>query len=357
MNTNAFIARMRGVSLKEKIVFTRNLALVIKTGMSLPQGLEALSAETSSPFLSGVILSLKEDVMKGKEFSEALARHPSLFNPFYINMVKIGEVSGTMEQVLKTLTTHMEKERSLRSKVLGALTYPAIILLVMILVMIVMMVFAVPRLSVVFKEFDAKLPLPTQIMIGTSEFLSAHLFITITVLLLTPLCLWYIIFRTTKGKRVINYISLKLPLINILTKKVCIARMARTLYTLISSGIPILQALDVASDVISNQAYKKMLGEAREGIEKGKRLNEILKEYPRLSPPLATELVAVGEETGSLDVVLEDLAEFYEDEVDAVTKNMSSIIEPLLMVIIGVGVGFFAISMLQPIYSLTSSIR
>lgn len=353
---NRIISRIRGVSLVHKMMFTRNLALVVKAGMSLPQGLDALSKESDSPLLKIILGEIKIDINQGKEFSQALSKHANIFDPFYISMVKTGETSGSLEEVLNNLATHMEKDRALRSKVISALIYPAMIMVVMFLVLFAMMVFVVPRLTQVFASFNAKLPITTRLLIGTSNFMVDHTVALLVGIAVGIIGLWYFFRRTHKGKVVLDWLILHMPVFKTLAKKINTARIARTMQTLIKSGIPILSALNITRDVIQNFYYQEMLLAAHRGVEKGKPLNEILKEYPKLYPPLATQLITVGEQTGALDLVLTDLAEFYEQEVDNITKNLSSIIEPALMVLIGSAVGFLAISMLQPIYSLTSSI-
>jgi type IV pilus assembly protein PilC len=356
IDTNRIVAVIKGVSLKEKIIFTRNLGLIVKAGISLHQGLETLSEQTDSRLLKLILSQVKEDVNKGQAFSDSLAKHPRVFNSFYTNMVKTGEASGSLEKILKTLARQMEKERSLRSKVIGALIYPAIILVLMILVLVGMMIFAVPQLTAVFQDFGAELPFLTRAVIATSDALIENLTIFFFLLILVPLALWYFFFRYSKGKIALSWLLLHVPVFSNLTKKINSARISRTLQTLISSGVPILTALSITSDVLQNHFYKATLVQAQQQIEKGKQLSEILKTYPRLYPPIATQLISVGEATGSLDTILEDIAQFYEDEVDVITKSLSSIIEPVIMIVIGIFVGTFAVSMLQPIYSLTGSI-
>lgn len=357
MNLSTLRAHIQGISLAEKVNFTRNLSLIIKAGMSLPQGLDILAKETTSALLGRVIDDIRGEVIQGKEFSEALKKHPSAFNQFYINMVKTGEVSGTLEKVLQNLANHLEKERALRSKVVGALLYPVIILGFMGLVLTVMMVFVIPRLITVFESFHVPLPLTTRILIATSRFLSNHSIIFFGSLAAIITAIWYFFTRTRQGKYLLDWILLHTPGFRNLTQKINAARIARTLQTLIKSGVSILEALSIVNDILENHYYKHMIQQARLEVEKGKPLHEILTSYPTLYPRLAGQLVAVGEETGSLELVLEELAEFYEGEVDTITKNLSSIMEPVVMIIIGSMVGLLAISVLQPIYSLTSGIN
>ncbi|MBI3335118.1 MAG: type II secretion system F family protein [Candidatus Portnoybacteria bacterium] len=357
LDIHSIIAKVKGVSLKEKIIFTRNLALIIRAGMSLPQGLETLSIQTSSPMLKMIIGQIKEAVIKGKDFSGALALYQNIFTNFYISMVKTGEASGNLEKVLENLAVSMEKERSLRSKIVGALIYPSVIVVLMVVVVIIMMVFIIPRLTQVFRDFNAKLPLMTRVIIAISEFLSAHFFLLVAFLIGVPLALWYFFFRVPKGRVAFSWLTLHIPVFNALVKKVNTARIARTLQTLISSGVPIVKSLEITSEVLQNHYYRAMLSKAQDEVVKGKLLSDIFKEYPNLYPAVGTQLIAVGEETGALDQILKDTADFYEEEVDEATKNLSSLVEPVLMIIIGVGVGILALSILQPIYSISSSIH
>ncbi len=357
MTFKKIVARIKGSKLKERINFTRNLALIIKAGMSLPQGLATLSAQTESPLLKEALAEIITSVNKGKNFSEALEPYPSLFNDFYVNMVKTGEIGGSLEEVLNNLAQHMEKERTLRSRVLGALMYPTIILSVMLIIIIVMMIFVVPQLSKVFRDFHVALPFTTQLVIEISDFFANHAIVAISVIVLSIAIVWYFFLKTRVGGRIFAWISLKAPLINIMVKKINSARIARTLQGLIQAGLGIVQSLDVTRGVLKNIYYKEALHVTREEVEKGKTLHEIFSRYPKLFAPLMVQLIAVGEETGSLDVVLDQLATSYEEDIDTATKNLPSIIEPILMLLIGSGVGFFAVSMLQPIYSITNSIK
>ena len=357
MTFKQIVARIKGASLKERITFTKNLALIIKAGMPLPQGLTMLSGQAQSPLLKEALSEVVGAVNKGKNFSEALEAYPSLFNDFYISMVKTGEVGGTLENVLNDLTRHMEKEHALRSRVLGALMYPLIILSVMVVVAIVMMIFVVPQLSKVFKDFHVELPLMTRVMIGASNVVANYSVLVIGGLCSFIFALWYVSMKTKQGKRVFAWLFLHAPLVGALVKKINTARIARSLQTLIQAGLGIVQALSVTSGLVKNVYYKEALYTTGKEVEKGKTLHEILATFPSLFSPLMVQLIAVGEETGSIDVVLEQLAASYEEDVDVITKNLPSMIEPILMVFIGSSVGFFAISMLQPIYAITSSIH
>lgn len=357
LNFQNIEAAIKGVSLSDKIVFTKNLTLIIKAGMSLPQGLETLSRQTTSRALALATNDIRDAVNKGKNFSEALGAHPRIFDTFFVNVVKTGEASGNLDEVLEDLSAHMEKEKALRSRILSALMYPSVIFFVMVTVIILMMILVVPELAKVFADFRVELPKTTQFVIFASNLFANYFLVVLSVLLILVSAFWYGVKKTGPGKRALDWVILHMPVIGSLSKKINSARLARSLQTLIRAGVPIIQALDITSQVVKNSFYRQSLKETAKEIERGKQLHEILERYTLLFPPLVTELIAVGEETGSVEKILGELASSYEADVDKTTKNLPSIIEPLLMVFIGGTVGFFAVSMLQPIYTLSSSIN
>ena len=350
------INTLSGVPLKERIIFTRNLALMIRTGISLPKGLETLKDQTSNQKLKIIISNLEEQIKKGESFADSLKQYEKIFKQLYINMIKSGEVSGKLEKTLETLAVQMEKERKLRSQVIGALIYPLVILVVMIGIGIIMMVYAVPNLVQVFESFNAELPFSTRAIISISNFMSNYIFLLLFIIIIAIIGNWYFFLRTQSGKIARDWAILNIPLISSIAKKVNSARFSRTFHSLVVSGMSILESIEITKSVMGNYFYKKSLEQTKIDVEKGANLYLSFAKYPKLYPPIVTNLISVGEETGSLDIILIELAQFYEDDVANITKNLGSIIEPVLMVFIGSGVGFFAVSILQPIYSLTSSI-
>lgn len=344
------------VPLKEKMLFTRNLAVMISSGLPVPRAIQNMSVQTKNKRFSKVLTQVGEDLQTGMTFAEALSKYPGIFNELFVNMIGVGEISGNLEEVLDILATQLEKDNDLVSKVRGALIYPMVIVFVMIGVGILMLTYILPKIVSVFQGLDVQLPATTMFIIGISDFLRNHY-------ILVPLGAFVIIIgvrffaHTQAGKSFFGKLFLYLPIFGPIIIKVNCARFARIYSSLLKSGVPVVRALGIISKTLTNVHYKKAIDVAVADIQKGVNLSEILSRYPRLFPVLVPQIVQVGEETGQTEMVLRRLAEFYEDEVSQITKNMSSIIEPVLMVIIGTGVGFFAVAMLQPMYSVLENIK
>ncbi|MEK7097564.1 MAG: type II secretion system F family protein [Patescibacteria group bacterium] len=343
------------VSLVDRIMFTRNLAVMIGAGLALNKALETLKEQVNSPKLKFSIAQISENVQAGKPFSDSIAAFPDIFTSLYVNMVKIGETAGNLEQVLNNLADQMKKDYDIVSRVKGALIYPGVIFSVMILVGYLMMIMVVPLLAATFKELGGDLPASTKFIIWLSENMKSYWYIALGIVV----ALVYLFRRALKteiGKKTFDMLVLKMPVIKNLSKKMNSARFCRTLGILIDSGVPIVKALEILSKTLTNHFFSESLEHASLEIQKGKTLFESLKHYEYLYPPLVTQMISVGEEPGSLTKVLERLADFYEDEVNNPTKNLSTIIEPVMMVVIGAAVGFFAISMITPMYSVLNNI-
>lgn len=343
------------VSRTEKMMSVRNLAVMIGAGLSLNRGLEALSEQTSSSKFKKVLLSLNESVAKGVSFADSLAKFPNEFNELFISMVRVGEAAGTLEETLIVLYRQLKKDHELRSRIRGALIYPAVIVSAMVLIGALMMIYVVPTLAQTFSELDVDLPLSTRVIIWIAENLSrVWPFILAGIAGIVVGIRFFA--RTKNGKRFFDRMFLEAPLIGSIVKKVNAARFARTLSSLIEAGLPIVRALEITANTVSNSFYKDSLAEAGVVLEKGGQLSSVVKQYPKLYQPMVMQMIAVGEETGALSSLLKRIAVFFESEVNSITKNLSSIIEPILMVIIGAVVGFFAVSMLQPMYSLVGTL-
>ena len=339
------------VGLKEKIVFANNLGAMIDAGLSLTRALDILKRETRNPKLQNILSSIEMRIGQGGTLTDALSDFPEVFPAFFIAMVNSGEESGRLPETLKTVSEQLAKTYELRKKIRGAMIYPTIIIGVIIVIGILMMVYLVPTLAETFKELDAELPVPTKIVIGISDFLQNNI---LTFLLLTSgigLVFWRGM-RTKKGKRWLAYVILRLPVIGGLAKQANSAVTTRTLSSLISSGIGIVHALDITRQVVQNPYYVDVLEIAQKEVQKGLTLSSIFQKEEKLYPIFVGEMIDVGEETGKLSEMLAKTADFYEEEVDAATKNLSTIIEPALMIFVGLAVGFFAVAMIQPIYSL-----
>ncbi len=347
-----------GPSLPEKLFFTRNLQVMISSGLSLPRAMEILASQTKNSKFKKAILSVKEEITQGKNFSEAMAKYPDIFSLLFRNMVKSGEEGGILEDVLKTLALQMEKENDLKSKIKGALIYPAVIVSTMIGVGVLMLVLVVPQLSQTFKELGVQLPLTTRIIIGLADFLTKKWYLAIIILFgLAFLVLLALKNKTNAAKKIIDSLVLKIPVISPIIKNTNSAYTVRTLSSLISAGIHLPKALEITADTLGNIHYQQSLRQAMEKVSKGQKLSEALQNFQEIYSQTLLQMVSVGEETGETSNILQKLADFYEDEVAKTTKNLTSIIEPVLMVIIGTVIGFFAISMIQPMYSMLGAIE
>lgn len=349
---NELLARIK---LHDKVIFANNLSAMITAGLTLSRALSVLERQTKNLKFKKVIQGLIEGVDNGKSFNESLTKFPDVFSPIFVAMVAAGEESGNLAQSLKIIGEQLEKSYNLRKKVRGALSYPAIVVLAMFIIGVLMMTYVVPNLIATFKEFKVELPFSTQIIVFVSDMLVNYGAYVLFSFIVLGFAL-YKLLRTQRGRRLMDSIILQLPLIGGITKQMNTAIIARTLSSLLASGVNMVRAISITQSVTGNSYYRDVLKEAETGVEKGLTLSSFLGSNDKLFPILAGELAEVGEETGQLVKMLENVANFYESEVDAITKDMSTIIEPALMVFIGLAVGFFAVSIIQPIYSLTTAI-
>jgi len=345
-----------GVSFADKIMFTKNLEVMVRAGVSLPRAISILGEQVKNSAFKKALNEISQRLLKGESFAETLKGYPAIFSEIYYQMIKIGEESGTLENSLQNLALQLEKDYDLRAKIKGALLYPAVIVSFMVLVGIAMVVYVVPKLAQIFKDLNVELPATTKFIINFSEFLASKFYLAILGLGL--LFLFFKIFSKTKEAQKINsFIVLKIPVVNNLIQKVNASYVLRTLSTLIGAGVSFVRSVEIVADLVPNYYFKEALKNAREEIRQGKRLSQALKNYSQIFPLTVLQMLEVGEETGETAKIFKDLADFYEEEVTTATKNLVSIIEPVLMVIIGLMVGFFAISMIQPIYSMLGSIK
>lgn len=343
-----------GIKTHQKITFARNLGSMITAGLPVTRALEVMSKQAKNKTLKNMLDDLVNELSKGQPLSEAMKKYPKVFSSLFISMVKAGEESGNLASALSVVANQMDKTYALTRKVRGAMIYPGVILSAMIVIAILMLIYMVPTLTATFEGIGAELPLSTRIIIASSNFLVEHTLIFLSVFILIIFGM-ITLFKSPPGKRAMDLISIKLPLIGPLVKEVQSARTARTLSSLLNSGVNIVVALNVTIDVMQNHLYKRALEKARDAITKGDPMSKVFEENENLYPIFVGEMVAVGEETGKISEMLLGVATFYEEEVDQKTKDLSTIIEPLLMIIIGAGVGVFAISMLAPTYSLVEN--
>lgn len=349
------LSRVGFVSLMDKVLFTRYLEVMLKSGLSLVRALDILSTQTANRKLQKVIGALHSDVEKGVSLHEALAKHPNIFSELYANVVKTGEASGRLTESLDQLATQLKKDRELIKKVTGALIYPILVLCAMVAIGFLMLTFVLPKLISVFENFNTRLPLPTRVLIAISKFMSAYYLWVLGIAAVLGIFFWKWM-RGKRGRLILHWIYLCLPIAAKIIKKVNLARFIRNLASLLASGMPILKVLDVTADALGNVYYKKAVRDSITEVKKGVSLSKAIARSPLLFPPIVTQVIEVGEETGSLDQVLLKLAEFYEEDVEQTMKNISTIIEPLLMIVIGGAVGIMAVAMIMPIYSITGSI-
>ncbi len=349
VDANELFARLRSVSVVEKMFFARNLSVMIGAGLSLTRGLNALAEESTNPKFKKIIADANNSVVKGKSFAESLRQHERVFGSLFINMIEVGETTGKLTLVLKLLANQMKKDYNLRKRVKGAMLYPAIIITALLGIGVLMMIYVVPTLTGTIKELGVELPFTTKIIIALSDFIVNYLLWVLLGFSLVVFLFWQAL-KTTRGKEIFDSLVLRAPIFGPLIKKFNVARFCRTLAYLITSGVPIVRSLEITSTVLGNTLYRFVAKEAAGEIQKGKQLNQILSAHRAIFQPLVTQMIQVGEETGKISDMLLRLALFFEEDVTSTTKNLSTIIEPILMIIIGAAVGFFAISMLQPIY-------
>jgi len=352
---NTFLLRHTGVPLKERVFLVHQLSIMIKTGISLASALETISKEISNKKLKLVLTDVLEGVKKGNPFSQGLLKHQKIFGELFINMIKSGEESGRLEEVLNQLFIQMKKDHTIISKVRGALIYPVIVITAMIGVGIAMIVYVVPSLIGVFDEVSLELPLATRILIWISDLFQNYGLYLATGAIIAA-AIFVRLITLPRGKKIFHIIILRTPIISRIVKKINLARFCRTVSSLLKTDISLIETFEITSKILGNQLYKDALKGAKETIKKGQRIEEALRPYDRLFPPIVLQMIAIGEETGSVDTILEQSAQFYEDDVDQIMTNLPSILDPILILFLGGGVAVMAMAIIMPIYSLSEGI-
>lgn len=340
-----------GVKPDDVVNLTRQLATMIAAGLPLSGGLSIL-AEQSRPQVASLMNELLRDIEGGSTFTQALTKHPNIFSRVYIQLVRAGEAGGVIDNVLNRLADNLEKEKDFRGKTKGAMIYPVIVLLAMFIVTFVMMTVVIPKLTEMYKDFDADLPTVTKILIGISDFFATKWWLILSVLGggLFALVSWK---KTSAGDHFWDNLMFKLPVFGELRKKIILTEFSRTLSLLLSAGVSLIEAISIVSQAMKSINYRDKLQEATGRVEKGVSLSESLSVYPEF-PPILFQMISVGEETGKLDEVLLKLSMYFETESEQAVKNMTTALEPLIMIVLGVGVGFMVIAIIMPIYNLTS---
>ncbi len=342
------------IKMKDKIIFASSLGAMIGSGLSLARALNVIERQMTNKRFKAIVVSLSDKIKNGESFSAALQAFPNVFPPVFVAMVAAGEESGNLTGALEIVNQQLSKAYDLRRKVKGAMIYPVIIIAVIIIIGIIMMMFLVPTITALFKELNVELPLSTRIVIFTSDIISGHPFLFVGGLIILVIG-FTTFFRRPIGQRQLDWLVLRLPVIKNITRQMNSAVVMRTLSSLVSAGVSMIEAITITGRVVQNGYYARSMTEAAAVVSKGENLSHLFKGREDIYPVLVGELAEVGEETGNLPGLLIKGAVFFEEEVDQATKNLSTIIEPMLMVLIGIAVGFFAVSMIGPMYSLSNA--
>ncbi len=345
---------IKKVSLKDVSIFSRQLAVLFSSEVPLVESLRTMGNQMDNVRFKEKIFKIADDVDSGTAFSKALSKYPEVFSTLYVSMIRAGEVSGKLSESLEYLANHYEREYDMTGKIKGAMYYPAFIFFTLVVVMTLMLIFVIPALTKVLEESGQKLPAITRAIMALTNFLRSRGWI-----LLILFGIGFVFFlhwrKGPKGKKIWDKYILKAPIFGGILKKICLSRFSGNLSTLIKGGLPISRAMEVTADVVGNNTYKDIILEAEEGIRRGEFISASFKMKEEI-PPLVTQMIIVGEKTGKLPAVLENLAQFYQKEVDRMTENLVSLIEPLMIMVLGLAVGFVVVGIIMPIYQLAGSV-
>jgi type IV pilus assembly protein PilC len=338
------------VSVKDLGVFTRQFATMINAGLPMVQCLDILSAQTEKPFFRQSISTVMTDVEGGSTLGESMARHPKIFSKLFVNMIEAGEAGGILDLILNRLAVYLEKADQLQRKIKSAMTYPAVVCFVALGATIFMLMFIIPTFAKMFSDFGGKLPMPTQIVMGISDFLRNYWYVMLGITV-GVIILFQRFYKTDVGKTKIDGLLLKIPVLGMVLRKGAVARFTRTLGTLISSGVPILNGLEITAKTSGNKVIENAIFQTKESISQGNTISDPLKKSG-VFPPMVTQMIGVGEQTGALDEMLEKIANFYDDEVDTAVDSLTAVIEPAMIVVMGGIVGGMLIAMYLPMFKL-----
>jgi type IV pilus assembly protein PilC len=350
----AFPLLRGGISSKELAVFTRQFSVMIDAGLPLVQCIEILGVQSENKVFQKVLLQVRQDVESGATLADAMRKHPKVFDDLYCNMIAAGEAGGILDTILQRLAVYIEKIVKLRRAVRSAMIYPIAVMVIAALVVAIILWKVIPTFAALFAGLGAELPLPTRVVIWLSNFVGRY-FLLIVFLLVALLYALKRYHATYRGRRVIDNLLLKTPVLGLVLRKIAVARFCRTLATLVSSGVPILEALEITAKTSGNAIVEDAIMATRKSIEEGKTISEPLKET-EVFPPMVVHMIAVGEQTGALDAMLSKIADFYEEEVDAAVENMLTLLEPIMILFLGIVIGGIVISMYLPLFSLLSKI-
>ncbi|MBE9572472.1 MAG: type II secretion system F family protein [Proteobacteria bacterium] len=341
------------ITAKDVVIFTRQFSTMIDAGLPLVQGLTILAEQTENKTFQNVLKRVTKDVEGGSSLAEALKKHPKVFDALYVNLVAAGEIGGILDTILQRLAAYIEKAEKLKTRIKGAMTYPIIVVAIAVLVIAVILIFVIPVFQEMFSSFGKALPVPTQIVVNMSDFLKGNIHYVIGAFIVFVFA--FKKYRNTKkGRKQTDALALKLPVFGNLLKKTAVARFTRTLGTMISSGVPILDALEIVAKTSGNVILEEIIYEVRSSIAEGQTIAEPLSEAD-IFPRMVVQMISVGEATGALDTMLNKIADFYDDEVDAAVEALTSMLEPLLMVFLGGAIGGLVIAMYLPIFQMAAA--
>lgn len=344
------------VKLLDKITFIKNLSVMLRAGLPVSKALRILTMQTPNPKFAKVVGEIARSVESGTSLADSVGKHPNIFPPIFMNMVRVGEMSGNLEQNLGYLAEQLQRDYDLMSKAKSAMTYPIIVLVALGIVGFLMFTFVLPKLTATFKDLGAELPFITRVVIGIVDFFASYGVPALggMILLVFAFLYWR---RTDSGKTVLHKIVLYMPVISAIVIKINLARFLRVFSSLLKSGMSIVEALEISSNVVGNMYYQQTIADAASKVKIGSPLVAAFKKQPKLFTNLVVQMMEVGEESGTTETVLTEVANFYESEVDQTMKNLSSIIEPLIMMVIGAVIGFLAVALVTPIYNITQNIN
>jgi type IV pilus assembly protein PilC len=352
-----YLSKLKGVNEQALVVFARQFATMINAGLAMVRCLDVLSVQTEDGVLKPVITSVRREVEGGSTLAAALGKFPKVFSPLFVNMVRAGELGGILDDVLNRLATFLEKDFNLKKKVKSAMTYPAVILVMAVLIVLFLVIFIMPTFVELFNGMQMKLPVPTKILIMfTNGARNPYIFGPAIVLIIVAFIAFNRYTSTQTGRRQYDAFKLKLPVFGMLIRKVAISRFCRTLGTLLQSGVPIMQALEIVGKASGNEVIAETVNKVRESVREGESIAVPL-QLSGLFPPLVTQMVAVGEETGNLDGMLAKISDFYDTEVEYMLASLTALLEPILILIMGFIVGFIVVSVFLPLYQIIGNIK
>ena len=345
---------LEGVSQKELMIFFRQLATLIDARVPIVPSLNTIGEQSENRYMRIVIKEVRDDIEDGMSFSDALEKHPDVFSALTINMIRAGEISGSLQKSVSFVADNIEKNYQLTSKIRGALYYPVFVLTVAFIVGFLVVTFILPKITVLIKDLNIAIPWYTAVLIGLGDFMSQYWWAVLLVIAAGIVSLFYYI-RSEAGRREWEVIVLKIPIIGILARNIYIARFADNLSALLNSGIPVVHALTIVSEVIGNQVFRKIVVRAAEEVKTGGVMSAVFLRTPEM-PPIVSQMILIGEETGALSQVLKSVGTFYGQEVESTTKNLTTLIEPVLIVFLGIGVGILVVGVLMPIYNIAGQL-